>query len=143
MSRAPRGATGGVFGLPAVPHLLLAVALLALSACRGEDPVRACTQIGCSDGLTVEVTGDVPSRYTVRVVPEGAQATEQACGDGMPCAGGAFFPDLTPERATVQVLVDDEVVAELTVTPVYDDVQPNGAGCPPICRQARVTVAVG
>jgi hypothetical protein len=70
---------------------------------------------------------------------EGVEVREAECAPGGPCV--AFFAGRTPESATVRVIAGAQVVSR-ELRPDYERVQPNGPGCPPVCRQATVVVAL-
>lgn len=122
--------------------VLVVAAVAAACSNSSSQPPQVCTQIGCESGLQVELSGAPAGPFRVEA---------QAAGDGAPrvfeCpAGGrcesAFFADFTPEEATIRVIAGGRTTAR-TVRPTYERVQPNGPGCPPVCRQGRVRVEVG
>ena len=116
----------------------LAVALLTECAPMSP-PARACTLIGCTDGLTVELTGTPAGAYRVELeVPGEAQRRVVRCDS--PGACGPVFFEVTPAVATVHVVTAAGTRSQ-EVRPAYQVNQPNGPDCPPRCRQARVTVA--
>ena len=95
--------------------------------------VTACTQIGCSDGLGVEIDG-----FTEEVEIElaaGGETRTLTCVPPGPCSH--FIPDFMPEEVTMTAFLADRE-EERTFTPEYRDVRPNGPDCPPVCRQANV-----
>jgi hypothetical protein len=49
------------------------------------------------------------------------------------------FSDFTPASVTIRVSTGTQTT-EVTRQPMYDVTRPNGPGCPPECRNARVTV---
>jgi hypothetical protein len=51
------------------------------------------------------------------------------------------FPDFTPASVTIRVLTGTQTT-EVTRQPMYEVTRPNGPGCPPECRTARVTVVL-
>lgn len=105
--------------------------------------VQVCTEIGCVDGLTVQLEGVIPSTFTVEaVVPGDSPILVQCSSDqpAIPCAGDhLFFEGFTPEEVTIRISWKDGQVSE-TFRPSYERVQPNGPGCPPECRQGHVTM---
>lgn len=158
-----------------------AAALIALSACGSrskdvEDPAspepRACTEIGCIDGLHIELEPNAswaPGRY--RFVLE-AGGAEQVCEATIPlppceappvtCSGASFaqigasgcaMPPAQHGFATihfpdaheqVRVLVerDGEPLLDQALQPTYRTLQPNGPGCGPTCRSANARLSV-
>jgi hypothetical protein len=121
-----------------IAGLLLAAGLAAGQAACGTAG-RACTLIGCSDGLTVELAGSLPADYTVTARVDGAVVQRVECGAARDCRGEVFLEGVT--AANVELEVTSGAVSERReVAPSYATVQPNGPGCPPICRQARVRI---
>lgn len=116
------------------------LALLSLaSGCNVLNP-RDCTLIGCV-GLLIEV-GSVPAQTQVTMTltaPDGSSRSRtMTCGSGT-CI--ASFPDFTPPTVTIRVTTADRS-SEVTTQPAYEVTHPNGRGCPPECRTARVTVTL-
>lgn len=117
---------------------VLAVVLLtsANSECAGL--VGACTDIGCSDGLSVRVNDDLPGPATVHVAA-GGEAHSFSCDPTYACIG--FFEGWSPTQ--VQVTVEWEGgTFSAAGTPHYEQLYPNGRRCGPECRQGAVTVSV-
>lgn len=146
---------------------------LLLTACAG---VRtgsfACTEIGCADGLSVQVTPAAPwppgsYRFLFEVDGEALTCTGALplpeCGTpAITCdregivmiteSGCALPPSQHgfgdvhfpggPETVTVEVQRDGRALARQTFTPTYHTVQPNGPGCEPICTQASEALAL-
>lgn len=107
-----------------------------------DDAVRACTMIGCESGLTVRLGAGLQGATAIEVSGPGEPTQRAECGPARPCADGVFFRDFTAGQATVRVTLAGRVVTR-EVTPTWRDVQPNGEGCPPTCRQGEVVVSDG
>ena len=103
------------------------------------DAPRACTRIGCESGLGIRVEGATGPVRIELDTGEGAEVREAECAPDRPCV--AFFPGRTPDSATVRVVAGPRVVTR-ELRPEYERVRPNGPGCPPVCRQATVVVAL-
>lgn len=115
----------------------LSVLCAALGGCNPFAPM-ACTQIGCSSGLRVELEGTPTGTFTVTATADGA--TESVlCDDVATC--DLFFEDFTPAQVTVSYESDDQQV-ERTFTPSYTRSRPNGEHCPPECLQGTVLLAL-
>ena len=114
--------------------------ILWLAACAGnQEPQRACTLIGCNDGLNVTVNSALQQNISV-TVKSGAQTLHTfTCSPGQPCV--AFLDNQTPSNITVQVTTSAGTISR-DYTPEYKVSRPNGPGCDPECRQATVTVSV-
>jgi hypothetical protein len=162
------------------PQVVLACAL-ALAACiPGSDgasdppaitPPRACTEIGCASGLSVDFVRSgrwAAGNYRIEVTADGnAGACEitlpLSCSRQPRCTGasawrvgesgcaldpqshsltGVDFSPAQPVDVTVTVSLDDRRLGEARLQPVYTTSQPNGPGCEPVCRQARATLTL-
>lgn len=125
-----------------------------------------CTEIGCSDGLTILLVADgdgvTAGVYEVGIDADGIveTCTLEISDDPTVCQGGPpCVPDTTcnalvlldPDE-TIQILIG--VAADVTVTvqrdaeppievadaPTYDVISPNGPGCGPACAIGMLEV---
>ena len=127
---------------------------------------RACTEIGCQNGLTLDVEPSFDwkwGRYDIHLMFEGRSVN---CYGSLPlkkCEKGPSFKcssdyvtigesgcampetthaisgiyvDDTPDRVMVRILRDHKAVITRTLSPEYRESQPNGKGCGPVCRGA-------
>lgn len=131
---------------------------------------RACTEIGCTDGLHVTFDADTAwpeGSYRFVIEADDSVATCEgklpllSCADGpsvrcdaqgvMIGESGCALPagqhgfsgiDLpdAPTKVTLRVERDGVVLADETIAPSYTRTQPNGPGCPPVCHQAGHTM---
>jgi hypothetical protein len=94
--------------------------------------------IGCEDGLTVVVAAAQQGPF--RLAARGTDGTtrEHECPPGQEC-GEIFLPGFLPEEVTLE-LTAGGTTSTRTVRPEVETLQPNGPGCPPTCRQARVSL---
>ncbi|MGQ0814400.1 MAG: hypothetical protein ACT4O1_08025 [Gemmatimonadota bacterium] len=113
--------------------------LLCLACASNAEPERACTLIGCENGLTVVVNTTLQQDFTVNVKSGTQQIQTFTCRAGQPCQ--AFIANQTPAQVTVEV-VSPTGATSRAITPEYSLSRPNGPDCPPECRQATVTVNV-
>ena len=127
----------------AIPRVVLAITMVLVaalgSACSGLGPT-ACTLIGCT-GLVIEVSG-APAQTAVTVVvtaPDGSTRSTTCTSATGNCPFS--FPDFPPASVTIRVSAGTKTTEE-TRQPAYEVTRPNGPGCPPECRNARVTVAL-
>jgi hypothetical protein len=120
--------------------LALLLSAVALSSCQGVFGPRTCTLIGCNSGLEVvlEAPPTVPFRIEVEV-PGQADRKVFQCPDPSRCEDRAIFSDFTPERVRIHV-VTAAGTESYEVRPSYAEHRPNGSGCPPLCRTARVVL---
>jgi len=126
-----------------IPREVLAITLVFVAAfgsgCGVLGP-SACTLIGCT-GLVVDVSG-APGLTPVTVVvtaPDGSTRSATCTSATGNCL--VSFPDFTPASVTIRVSTGTQTTEE-TRQPMYEVTRPNGSGCPPECRNARVTVAL-
>lgn len=139
---------------------------MALAACGGP-PVAGCTEIGCINELAIEVGLDgVTDGITVVASLDGRTITCTVPGvdDSDGVLGGCDDPSTALEHAVdgetrlatlrigglieggpVTVVVSDGSgdLARVTETPEYETSQPNGPGCPPVCRVGTLAVQAG
>ncbi|HEX6202219.1 MAG TPA: hypothetical protein VF100_04380 [Thermoanaerobaculia bacterium] len=92
-----------------------------------------CTQIGCSDGLHVELDG-FDEEVELELVA-GDETRTVTCLPPGPCRH--FVPDFTPAEVTAIAFFPDRE-EERSFEPEYREERPNGRDCPPVCRQARI-----
>ena len=108
-----------------------------------------CSLVGCANALTVQLSGDIPSVYTVTLVPKDGVSYSLTCRTDETlwrqpffCHGDkARFRDLTPKEATIVVEWDGGAMMQV-VRPTYEEYMPNGPGCPPTCRAGSVVIEV-
>ncbi len=128
---------------------------------------RACTQIGCQDGLVVRVLPAEawpPGQYQFDIGQDGARVACTGTLPLPPCGGqamvcdareplivesgcalepaahafGAVIFSTTPAEVAVVVTHDGKRVGAGHWRPVYQTSQPNGPGCEPVCTNAVV-----
>lgn len=128
---------GNTRWLRLVPVLAVVLVTSAIGDCAGPLGV-ACTEIGCSDGLSVGVDGQLPAAVTVTVSADEVERTFQ-CQAAEPCM--TFFEGWTPAQVSVHVAWEGGAVTR-SFSPGYEKHYPNGRRCPPECTQANVVVSV-
>jgi hypothetical protein len=126
---------------------------------------KECTLIGCVDSFEVRFTGATaaPGRYQIEVVADGVPSSCQVtlpreCGTPPMCSStdstwrlatsGCSVSGGEPQRvdgivfhrapAALDFVVrrDDVVVGGGSAQPSYQESQPNGPDCEPLCRRA-------
>jgi hypothetical protein len=111
-----------------------------------------CTQIACYDQLVVELRRDdgTAPAFALIVSHDGKKATctvpgfqDLRCGDDVTSTivGGDKAQQVveirgTPPTVEIELRDGPRLVARKRFTPQYQQRQPNGPGCPPVCRQA-------
>jgi hypothetical protein len=143
----------------AKPRVWLVVALVAgAGGCHQVAPAASvrstvlCTQIACWDELVVELRrddGKAPS-FALTVARDGKTTTCTApgvqdvrCGDDVTSSivGGDRAQQVveirgTPASVEIELRNGARVVGKKSFVPRYQQRQPNGPGCPPLCKQA-------
>lgn len=127
---------------------------------------QACTEIGCTDGVTFTVDParewgqgvyrfsfifdnrivDCRGRLPLKPCEEGPSITCDAPGVTITESGCALpkashgFGDIhvagTPGRVMARVIYNNKLVVTRTVRPAYQQSTPNGPQCGPVCRSA-------
>jgi hypothetical protein len=142
----------------------LAAAICVLG-CELLEGGRGCTEIGCSDQVTLwfqealapgqwrfEITADSTQWTCTAAISTGGAAPTPECTGPEP-SRVMFWPEGsslsalslqgTPAEVAVGVWRDDTLVLDDALSPAYEEVRPNGEGCEPVCRQAKLTLAFG
>lgn len=131
------------------------------------EAAEACTEIGCTDGLTLALRPDddgvTAGSYAVTMNLDDQEESctlvisddPEDCDAGDPCLAESncnalnLLTDAEPRIAilvgvaadvSVSVQRDDEPVVEVTAQPTYDVQSPNGSGCTPACAFGEVDV---
>lgn len=119
---------------------LCAVAFLAvaivLAGC-DEPTGRACTEIGCGDGLSITLQYTPGAALQVVATTVAGDARSGNCVVSSTGSCVVSFFGFEPEELTIAVFGAEQPVS-VTLSPAYEEFQPNGPGCPPICRWATV-----
>jgi hypothetical protein len=123
-----------------VPALVMSGLLLSGSSCNLLLPID-CTQIGCSDELSIAIRSPAAERYRVTLLVAGAEIAVSEVDCGNPPACHASFEE-TPREATVRIEVRGGPVIEHLVRPGYEPRYPNGRRCDrtPVCHRGRVAL---
>ena len=120
---------------------------------------RACTLIGCNSGVSVALQPSVSALpYSARFDLPGGLNASFICTISGPrevrgpiqdvfCSRDRLSVSLSPvpRKVTIEVLVTGEAGAAIdprvgSFTPDYQRLEPNGAGCPPVCLRATVVL---
>lgn len=114
------------------------------------DPIQgtACTEIGCSNQVAIQLATPMSLPYDIEVEANGVTWTGTCTATGIEtdeekgdtvlyCTADDLTLSITPEELRVSVTSGEET-RELTATPEYVTTQPNGPQCEPTCRQAQV-----
>ena len=135
--------------------------LLLIGGCDLVPPL-ACTEIGCTDGLTVELRAASGAfEAGIYSITLGGDACTVTVGGPDDCAADRCVVDSTCNGITlvgydeadtltllapvtegeVALTVDLEgtVLLDESFEPLYETIEPNGPGCPPVCRIATET----
>jgi hypothetical protein len=112
----------------------LIVGLVLLAGCHENE--ITCTAIGCSDSVIVQLP-EFERNVTVEICAGGRCETtsgQGAVGVGMGLQGRTADMTVTVRNGAGMVVARGRGTAPVTVF------KPNGDGCPPECRQVRVTL---
>ena len=121
--------------------LLFAISLL-FTNCNFQEVQKACTLIGCDDGVQVKLTSSLPNSATIEINYDGKSKTIVCSEDRCNSNSYLFFENITPETFTIKIVENGKVLSESTHTPTYRVDQPNGPNCPPDCKRTEVSIAV-
>jgi len=130
---------------------------------------RACTEIGCNNGLSWSFSRPLrdAGAYVVQLDLDGTKVSCQTsvpfagCASGSACnstqvvleQSGCALPASehsiggvhilsSPARARITIQRDGALLVSQEITPTYVRSQPNGEGCPPACEQASATLTM-
>jgi hypothetical protein len=123
-----------------LPLMLAACAAACARNTEQDAEPQVCTRIGCSDGVTVEVTGNRTAHVAVEVVAGGVVVDTFDC-EASDATCRSMIEGLSEGRITVTIRSGDQS-NQRTYEPEFRNVRPNGPDCPPVCRQATVSIAV-
>jgi hypothetical protein len=121
---------------------LLAFVAITVTSCARQEPVVACTMIGCEDGVAVELETVPQAPFSVEVTPlPGGAATIKECATAEACGATLFFEEVRADSISVKV-TSAAGTRTVGVRISYSTSRPNGPQCAPSCRQARLRVPV-
>ena len=124
----------------------LVAAIFTLGGCDilgiGE-PIRNCTLIGCTSGVTVTLSGNPGESYRVEIIEAGSSIPTkvQNCSAGAQCSPTVHFADYQPQGTVrIRVVTSRGAVTSQPQNLTYDAVTPNGPDCSPTCFVALVNM---
>lgn len=120
------------------PILLISI---AMASCHQ----RACTEIGCEDGLVIDFDLEPMSTAVIVLNAESkdgvSETYELRCGfQAEACPELFTFNEFTVEEMEVEIWRDSTLLNAYKQPIEYETFEPNGPGCDPQCLQASVTV---
>ena len=125
---------------------VIAAAIVASAGCDvlgiGE-PEKECTLIGCSSGVTVQLSGNPGESYRVEIFEAGSNiATKvQNCSLGAECQSQIHFADYQPQGPIrVRVVTSRGAITSQPQILTYVPTTPNGPDCSPTCLNAFVNM---
>jgi len=119
--------------------VILTASAVALPGCEGVF-WESCTLIGCTEGVTFEISGAASSSLRLEAVAEDGTTRVHSC-EVVAGECTIAFEYFTPDAFTLTMTGSDDYLA-LELTPAYEVVQPNGPSCDPACRVATIHVAL-
>jgi hypothetical protein len=124
----------------------MAAAIVVIGGCDtlgiGE-PTRNCTLIGCTSGVTVQLSGNPGDSYRVEIFESGSSIPTkvQTCSLGADCPSMIHFTDYRPQGSVrVRVVVGSRAITSQPQTLTYVANTPNGPDCDPTCFNALVNM---
>lgn len=145
--------------------------IVSLAGCNSSPIGTACTEIGCSDAITLNLRAETgglrTGHYDLELVPANdsliACSFEFSTDPGL-CSSGACIPSsdcpmlfasLPGEDPGVSLVYtafaseisftvkrDSNVIFESTFTPDFEEFMPNGPFCPPTCQVFETTFII-
>ncbi|MDC1221744.1 hypothetical protein N8Z47_03655 [Salibacteraceae bacterium] len=117
--------------------LFLSLIGLLLSQCSE----RACTEIGCVDGLVITYELEESTRAEV-LLSSGTNEFLMECGGVQTeCAVTEVFDQFIVEQMEVKLFQDSTLISSYVQPILYEASRPNGPGCDPECSQSSVTIS--
>lgn len=101
---------------------------------------KTCTLAGCFDGVFINISEERPDTLSITVYLNGESvvySSSQCTNPDHPCA--IHINEKTPETVTVEIGWENGEYSNI-FTPIYENIQPNGRGCPPVCTQAILEI---
>lgn len=122
--------------------IILLLAGLPVSGCRGFLLPEACTLIGCSDSLEIHLSGRPTPPFRMEVqIPGAPEVRVFECPVAGVCPSTFHIDRVNPERVRITITTAAGVTL-FDAEPVYATVRPNGPRCEPTCRVGRVTLTL-
>jgi hypothetical protein len=126
--------------------VVIAASIAMLAACDtlgiGE-PDRNCTLIGCTSGVTVQLSGSPGDSYRVEIFEGNASIPTkvQTCSLGAECPSVVHFTDYRPQGSVrVRVVIGQRTITSQSQILTYVANTPNGPDCDPTCFNALVNM---
>lgn len=116
-------------------------ALTFLLAC-GELVNPNCTNRGCTEGLRVDLSGELPAEFSLRLHTQLAPGPWEIACTPDTCGHVLEFDGFLPEDLRIEVVAEDEVLFDEWFFPTYTRTYPNGPQCDDGCLHARIEVAL-
>lgn len=114
-------------------HLFIILLVSLFSAC------TVCTEIGCVDGIVIELTPE--SQDSVKVIAVNRSGfTESLNCVGSECPTPIIMEMTDAEWVSVQVKRDSITIQDDTFPVIYSEFRPNGENCDPVCTQATIDI---
>lgn len=133
--------------------LIILIALVAVILTKFP-PKHVCTQIACSDSLTLNFSHNLDYPYTADLIGNNGEATRVTCdttGNVSTSSGGLVtavcqanaltINQFTPRQVTIKITWSSDSYTTIT-RPEYDIYEPNGPDCQPTCYQAIVELTL-
>ena len=134
--RATVTAVLGARGNSTAAGLTAALIACGVAACGQENDPRACTAVGCSSGVSIDV-GQLanPDRQVTVCVDEHCRPATP--GEPVDVSGDGGVDHRVQVRVTVRD-ADEHVVRRIDRSVALEAHEPNGPDCPPTCWGTRL-----
>jgi hypothetical protein len=116
-------------------------------------PERVCTLMGCRDSLTLDLSQEPPTQYTIVLTDDSGETRSATCTPGVSLAQSSSSPPSTAICQAGKVTFFDFAPPSVAVAvtwqrgsfstsgrPSYHVFQPNGPSCPPECQAGDLQV---
>jgi hypothetical protein len=101
-----------------------------------------CNLVGCFNGLTIEVLNAPPGPLTVQAIANGGPSSSvytSSCPGTVNCTNTVYFQDFLPRNVRLTITTSAGT-RDVSVSPRYSTVYPNGKRCGGACQSAREVV---
>lgn len=120
-----------------VYSILFLFICLVLGACSE----RACTEIGCVDGLVITYELEETTRGEVLLKGGSNEFSLECGGVQTECAITEVFDQFIVEEIEVRLYQDSAIINSYEQPIIYETSRPNGPGCDPECSQSSITIS--
>lgn len=120
------------------------LSIIFMTSCQSQNANRICTQIGCTNNLTVQLKGNVASTFKLVVKSNGQEVASKDCNENIQCGSVVMFNDYNTanKNIAVEYTPTGGTTKTQNFTVDFKESRPNGEGCPPVCIAGTVDLPV-